>query len=69
MLAITRKPGEGFLVGEAMVRVVEVSHGRVKLRVDAPGHVPISREEMLVPTVEGALRHPDFILSRQSQFS
>jgi len=31
--------------------------------------VPISREEMLVPTVEGALRHPDFILSRQPQFS
>ena len=69
MLAITRKAGEGILVGEAMVRVVEVGHGRVKLRVDAPAHVPISREEMLVPSIEGGLRHPDFILSRQPQFS
>ena len=69
MLAITRKSGEGFLVGEAMVRVLEVRHGRVKLMVDAPGHLPISREEMLVPTVEGGLRHPDFIPSRQPQFA
>jgi len=64
MLTITRRPGEGLMVGEALIRVVDGSNGRLRLQIEAPRHVPISREEMLVPAADGGLYHPDFILSR-----
>lgn len=47
MLVITRKNGEGFLIGEDVrVTVVETSKDRVKIGIDAPPDVRIIRNEL-----------------------
>lgn len=47
MLVITRKNGEGLLIGENVrITVVETSKDRVKLGIDAPSDVKIMRNEL-----------------------
>lgn len=47
MLILTRKAGEGIMIGpDIVIRVVEVKGGQVKLGVDAPGEVRVDREEV-----------------------
>lgn len=47
MLVITRKNGEGLLIGENVrVTVVETSKDRVKIGIDAPPDVKIIRNEL-----------------------
>ena len=47
MLVLTRKLGEGIVIGDGVeVKVVEVSGHRVKLGIAAPAEVPIHREEV-----------------------
>lgn len=47
MLVITRKNGEGLLIGENVrITVVETSKDRVKLGIDAPSDVKIIRNEL-----------------------
>ena len=47
MLVLTRKVNEGVHIGDNIfVRVVEVGRGTVRLGIDAPGHVPIHRQEI-----------------------
>ena len=47
MLVITRKNGEGFLIGENVrVTVVETAKDRVKIGIDAPPDVTIIRNEL-----------------------
>jgi carbon storage regulator len=46
MLVLSRKPGESIMVGPVTVTVVDISHDRVKLAFEAPGEVPIHREEV-----------------------
>lgn len=48
MLVLTRRPGQGLRIGEAIeVTVVRVSGDRVVLAVAAPPEVPIVRGELL----------------------
>jgi carbon storage regulator CsrA len=44
-MVITRRPGEAVRVGDALVTVVRLKNGKVKLSVDAPPHVPIIAAE------------------------
>ena len=47
MLILTRKLGEGIVIGtEVVVRVVEIKGGQVKLGIDAPHETPVHREEV-----------------------
>lgn len=47
MLVITRKNGEGLLIGENVrITVVETSKDRVKLGIEAPSDVKIIRNEL-----------------------
>lgn len=47
MLVLTRKPREGVWIGENVhIKVLEISHGRVKLGIEAPADVVIDREEI-----------------------
>ena len=47
MLVLTRKANEKVRIGrDIQVTVVAVQHGRVKLGFQAPGDVPVHREEV-----------------------
>lgn len=47
-LAITRKVGESFYIGEHIViTIVEIERGQTKIKVVAPKELPIYREEIL----------------------
>ena len=48
MLILTRKLGEGIVIGDKIrVVIVEVKGGQVKLGIEAPLSVPVHREEVL----------------------
>ncbi|ACV67901.1 carbon storage regulator CsrA [Desulfohalobium retbaense] len=47
MLVITRKPGEGFLIGDDItVRILEDNDGRIRVGIEAPKEKKIYREEV-----------------------
>jgi carbon storage regulator len=47
MLVITRKKGEGILIGEDIeITVVKTEDGSVKLSISAPKNIPILRKEL-----------------------
>ncbi len=46
MLVLTRKLAEGIRIGdEILVKVIRTGKGAVKIGIDAPDHLRISREE------------------------
>lgn len=45
-LLLSRKKGESFQLGEAVVKVVEIRGSRVRLDVSAPPEVPVRRSEL-----------------------
>ena len=47
MLVLTRKIGERIKVGDAWVTLVDIHNFQVRLGIDAPKDVMISREELL----------------------
>ena len=47
MLVLSRRLGEGILIGDAYVKVVDISAGSVKLEFDAPEEMTILREELV----------------------
>ncbi len=49
MLVLSRKPGERILVGdEIRITVVRIGPNSVRLGIDAPGHMNIVREELVL---------------------
>lgn len=47
MLALSRKVGEKIRIGDdVVIGVAEISHGRVKIGIEAPKHINILREEV-----------------------
>lgn len=53
-LILSRKIGEAIVINhQTTVRVVEFMQGRVKLSIDAPGSVPIHREEVELAIMGG----------------
>jgi len=45
-LVLKRKNGEGFYIGDAFVKVIEVRNNSVRLVVTAPADIKILREEL-----------------------
>lgn len=58
MLVLTRKANERIMIGDNIViTIVRVMHNKVKIGIDAPKDVTVSRDELLSPgTVEQVLR-------------
>jgi carbon storage regulator len=47
MLVLTRKPGEGFVIGDdIMIKVVELKGGGVRIGIEAPHDKKIYRQEI-----------------------
>jgi carbon storage regulator len=48
MLVLSRKLDEKIIIGgEIVVTVVKIDRNQVRIGIEAPGHVPIYREEIL----------------------
>jgi carbon storage regulator len=48
MLVLSRKLNEKIIIdGEIVVTVVKIDRNQVRLGIEAPGHVPVFREEIL----------------------
>ena len=46
MLVLTRKPGEGIIIGDSVtIRIIEVKSGSIRIGIDAPGDTKIYRQE------------------------
>ncbi len=47
MLVLARKVNQSVMIGdEIKITIIEVSQGKVKLGISAPGHVSVHREEV-----------------------
>ncbi len=47
MLVLTRKPGEGILVGDDItIKIIEVKGGAIRIGIDAPQEMKIYRQEV-----------------------
>ena len=47
MLVLSRRQSESIVIGDNIrVQVLEISGGRVRLAIEAPGHVSVDREEI-----------------------
>ena len=46
MLVLGRKPGEYVMIGDVMVKVVRSNSGDLRLAIDAPKSVTITRGEL-----------------------
>ncbi len=47
MLVLTRKPGEGIIIGDTVtIRIIEVKSGSIRIGIDAPGDTRIYRQEV-----------------------
>lgn len=49
MLVLTRKIGEQVRIGDSLVTLVEIRGNKIRLGVEAPREVPISRPESHSP--------------------
>jgi carbon storage regulator len=48
MLVLSRKLNEKIVIdGEIIVTVVKIDRNQVRIGIEAPGHVPVFREEIL----------------------
>lgn len=48
MLILTRKPGESIQVGDIRITVLKTSGNKVRIGIDAPREVAVTREERRV---------------------
>ncbi|MGI6657732.1 MAG: carbon storage regulator CsrA [Desulfobulbus sp.] len=47
MLVLTRKPGEGLVIGDnIIVKIIEIKGGGIRIGIDAPRDTKIYREEV-----------------------
>ncbi len=46
MLVLGRRVGESIFVGDAIVRVIRLERGQVKLGITADNDIPVDREEV-----------------------
>lgn len=55
MLVLSRKPGERILIGEEIrLKVVRIGPNYVRIGIDAPDHLSIVREELVLAQGAGA---------------
>ncbi|MDQ7004431.1 MAG: carbon storage regulator CsrA [Ghiorsea sp.] len=53
MLILTRKKGETITIGQDIqVKVLDIQGGQVRLGIEAPPHIAVNREEILLKIAE-----------------
>lgn len=65
MLAITRKVGESFRVGDAVVKITKTAGKTVKVSIEAPPTTLILREELIAAEPPRPLVHRLVLPSRR----
>ena len=51
MLVLSRKMNEKIMVGDdIIITIVKIDRNQVRIGIEAPGHVPVYREEILPAT-------------------
>jgi len=51
MLVLSRKLNEKIIIaGDIVITVVKIDRNQVRLGIEAPGHIPVYREELLPRT-------------------
>jgi carbon storage regulator len=64
MLVLTRKINEKIVIGNSVtITVVRIDKNQVRIGIEAPGDVPIYREEILPATRSEAERHAEMVCS------
>ena len=63
-MVITRRPGEAVRIGDALVKVVRLSNGKVKLAIDAPAEVRI---QPVLESPKHEIRNPKFETNSKSE--
>ena len=47
MLVLTRKPGEGIIIGDnIIIKIIEMKSGGIRIGIDAPAETKIYRQEV-----------------------
>lgn len=47
MLVLTRKPGEGIIIGDDItIKIIEIKSGAIRIGIDAPSDTKIYRQEV-----------------------
>ena len=60
MLVLTRKLAEGICIGdEILVKVIRTGKGSIKIGIDAPDHMRITREEIVEDEGEPVMKARD----------
>jgi len=67
MLVLSRKPGEKVVIGESItVTVLDASHGRIRLGIEAPDDIRILRGELAVWLEDSPAKpSPNYVLPRK----
>ena len=65
MLVLSRKSGQSLFIGDVKVTVVKLDRNRVKIGIDAPEHIQVTREELLAAMATAAA--PPVEVDRPSQ--
>lgn len=56
MLVLSRKPGERILIGsDVKITVIRIGPNSVRIGIDAPGHLNIVREELVLDEKNAAI--------------
>jgi len=56
MLVLSRKLNEKIIIdGEIVVTIVKIDRNQVRLGIEAPGHIPVFREEILPASLKERL--------------
>jgi carbon storage regulator len=65
MLVLSRKLGERICIGENIfITVVDIDRGKIRLGIDAPRDIPISRQELLTRNASLNVEAPVTVVSR-----
>ena len=62
MLVLSRKLGEKIMIGEnVVVTIVKIDRNQIRVGIEAPGDVPVYREEILPGRVAKPTAEPVFV--------
>jgi carbon storage regulator len=64
MLVLSRKLGEKILIGENIrITVVKIDRNQIRIGIEAPGEVPVFREEIAPQRMASQARTGEVVLS------
>jgi carbon storage regulator len=64
MLVLSRKLGEKIVIGENIrITVVKIDRNQIRIGIEAPGDVPVFREEIAPQRMASKVRSGDVVLA------